>query len=173
MTIESELTKRLQRIGEEIRTQTDRGAAIIGAAVVEESLTEAIRAQFAPGHQPQDDLLSGSGPAATFSAKSDLAFALGLIGPKTYRDLTLVRKIRNRFAHELEALSFEDQTVANRCTELHWPSTLQWYDGGSKTPAGPRMQYLIAITEIMRRLWAMAEHPDYPDRWRCEEYHLP
>jgi len=54
----------------------------------------------------------------TFSARIDAAYCLGLLSKDENRDLHLIRKIRNDFAHKLIDMSFESQEIASRCREL-------------------------------------------------------
>jgi hypothetical protein len=72
----------------------------------------------------QDDkllkvLFEGYGPLATFSARIDLAYGLGYIAPLQRRDLHLIRKIRNIFAHRTGEVTFDDDDISSRCLELH------------------------------------------------------
>ena len=90
----------------ELEQQTDRGAAIIGAAFLEARLEEAIRSRLIGTGEPVDALFKGEAPLRTFRAKIDMGFALGLFGPRIHRDLNLIRKIRNKFAHHFGAISF-------------------------------------------------------------------
>jgi|KBSSwiStaDraftv2_1062776.scaffolds.fasta_scaffold40801_4 hypothetical protein len=147
-----EYVRRHWRIIDEIERQTDRGAAIIGAAYLEERLTEAIRSRFVPGNNIETDLLGFSGAVGTFSAKIDLAFLLGLIGPQAYRDLHLIRRIRNDFAHVMEPLTFAAPKVANRCRELYLPTHLLM-PGQNVLPQEPRAQYLAAVMLLFNLIW--------------------
>ena len=65
------------------------------------------------------DLFEGTGPLSTFAARIELAHVLGLIGAKARRDLSLIRKVRNMFAHEAGQISFDDEASASRCGELY------------------------------------------------------
>jgi DNA-binding MltR family transcriptional regulator len=53
-------------------------------------------------------------PMESFAARASLAFALGLITSQEFRWITLTRKIRNWFAHELNP-SFSDDKIAFKC----------------------------------------------------------
>jgi DNA-binding MltR family transcriptional regulator len=90
---------------EELESQTDRGAAIIGAALLEERLEEAIRGCLLD-NDGTDSLFKPFQAASTFSAKIRLAYSLGLCGEQMYRDLNLIRQIRNDFAHFVTPLNF-------------------------------------------------------------------
>jgi hypothetical protein len=47
-----------------------------------------------------------------------MSFALGLIPPLVHRDLDLVRKIRNAFAHKLGVNSFEESPFRDWCAQF-------------------------------------------------------
>src|SRR5688572_31360426 len=72
----------------ELGSQTDRGAAILGATFLEVRLEEAIRSRLVGTGDPVESLFRGGAALGTFSAKTDMAFALGFYGPKVHRDLT-------------------------------------------------------------------------------------
>ncbi len=55
---------------------------------------------------------------ATFSAKIDLAFALGLMDSELHRHLHTMRKIRNIFAHAATETDFEEKNVAALLSKL-------------------------------------------------------
>lgn len=58
------------------------------------------------------------GPLATFSARINLCYVMGLISPAIWADLHQFRKIGNAFAHGPMDLTFDDQSVADRCALL-------------------------------------------------------
>jgi DNA-binding MltR family transcriptional regulator len=57
------------------------------------------------------------GPLSTFSARINLAHALRIIDDAEYRDLHIIRRIRNDFAHRRDC-DFETETVRNRIRDL-------------------------------------------------------
>jgi DNA-binding MltR family transcriptional regulator len=71
------------------------------------------------------------------------AFALGLISEKTYRDLQILREIRNEFAHFSESVSFDTPSVRDRCRELSWSSLIP-----SLRDKSGRTQYRVALKQI-------------------------
>jgi hypothetical protein len=116
--------RELARIESEIHRQTDRSAAIIGSAYVEDALEGLLSAHIvARSNSDLNEVYGRDGPLGGFSAKTRMAYALGLLGPRTRSDLNLVRKVRNRFAHEFfEHLSFGDKQIAQCCSGLWWPT---------------------------------------------------
>jgi DNA-binding MltR family transcriptional regulator len=60
----------------------------------------------------RNDLFQGSGPLGNYAVKIRLAYMLGWFGKDIFDDLILVGKIRNRFAHSIEAKDFSDQQIS-------------------------------------------------------------
>jgi hypothetical protein len=93
--------QRLLALMEEMADQSDRGAAIIGAAWVEEAILAALESFLYAGTRSWDRLFDSSGPLSAFSAKIDLAHVLGLTTDGARSDLHMIREVRNEFAHEI------------------------------------------------------------------------
>lgn len=129
-----------QELGEE----SDRAAAILAAAYLDHLLGELIVTAMPLGPDKVDELLyqDGRGPLGTFSARIDTVYCLGLLGGDDYRDLHLIRKIRNAFAHKLVGLSFDVQSIADRCRELKAAQV-----GG--LPSSPRQRFTKAAVRLM------------------------
>jgi DNA-binding MltR family transcriptional regulator len=103
---------------DEFQGESDRACAVLGAAFLDEHLRALLEAFFVDDPRNLAELFDGSGPLSTFSARVGLAYALGFLAPSERRDLSLIRRIRNDFAHELHGLSFEQPQVVSRCGEL-------------------------------------------------------
>ena len=104
----------------EFENESDRSAAVLAGGYLDHLLGDLIATAMVVGPKEVDDLLyaDGQGPLGTFRARVDTAYCMGLISKDEYRDLHLIRKIRNDFAHELIGLSFETPSIACRCGEL-------------------------------------------------------
>jgi DNA-binding MltR family transcriptional regulator len=103
----------------EFETESDRAAVIVAASILDELLRSFLVAKLVPVSSSSDDLFDGSNaPLGTFSSRIEMAFRVGLVSVKFARDLHLVRKIRNDFAHTIHGASFEDTRVKNRVSEL-------------------------------------------------------
>jgi hypothetical protein len=94
----------------EMERASDRGAAIIAASGLELLLDRLLEASLVSGTFPSKEL-------STFSAKVWLCHALGLLSEDEARDLDLIRKIRNSFAHDIDA-SLDTGPSSSRCREL-------------------------------------------------------
>lgn len=98
--------------------ESDKGCALTAGAFLESELGQLLRKFFVDDEKTADALLEGTGGLATFSSRIDMCYLLGLIGPTARRDLHLIRKIRNDFAHTAAPSSFEAESAAARCKEL-------------------------------------------------------
>lgn len=108
---------------QEIETQTDRGAAIIGAAWIEEEINAAIESFLNKDKSSWDRLFRKSGPLSSFSAKIDLARLLGIVSAVVSSDLHIIRTIRNDFAHSIlekdnSILSFNTPRIKDKCLAI-------------------------------------------------------
>ena len=99
--------------------ESDRAAAILAAANFEDRLRDAIMTRFvALNRRDEAEIFKPYGPLATFKAKVDIAFALGLYDRKTKKHLHTVGEIRNKFAHSPEPMEFDHEKVAAKCRKL-------------------------------------------------------
>jgi DNA-binding MltR family transcriptional regulator len=112
------LAKSVAAFRSSLSAETDRGCALMAASYLESQLEQLVKAHLVPGSKVVSALFENSGPLGTFSARVDLAFALGLLDVNTHRELHLVRRIRNEFGHSYDPISFQTERIMNRCNEL-------------------------------------------------------
>jgi len=132
--------------------ETDRAAAVLAGGFLDGFLEQVLRSVFFVEYKRNDELFEGNGPLRPFGNKIALAFALGTATESVRRDLDLVRKVRNHFAHHLFEASFALPPVAQWCTALGAGTeesaelrvALQGYT--------PRQRYLFAVATAMLRL---------------------
>lgn len=100
---------------------SDRAAAVVGAAMLDAQLKILFEARIAQ-KADRSQLFDGTNaPLHSLSGKADLALALGMISEREHRNLTLIRRIRNAFAHKIGELSFATPGISSRCDELEVP----------------------------------------------------
>lgn len=142
-------------LNREFAGETDRAAVIVGAALLDDALDTLLRARLAPIVSGEDSLFDGAyAPVANFSARIDLAYRIGVVSAKMTRDLHLVRKVRNSFAHDITGCSFEDASVRSRVLELmrshgyadRFPGTRALF------PKGPRGDFQLSVSLMQ---WAL------------------
>ena len=103
----------------EFQDETDRGAAILGAAMLDQKLKTILKDFLIENTGTEFLFKSSNAPLGSFSSRQNLAFSLGLISDYEYKDCETVRKIRNDFAHKFELeFSFKDQRIADLCWNL-------------------------------------------------------
>jgi DNA-binding MltR family transcriptional regulator len=97
-----------------LRNETDRGCALMAGEFLSNELAALLRRRFVHDAKACDAVLEdANGSLASFSSRIEFAYLLGLIGPNARRELHLVRRIRNDFAHDYKPLDFNAEGVAN------------------------------------------------------------
>jgi DNA-binding MltR family transcriptional regulator len=145
----------------QIARNSDRAIGIIAAAVLEEHITNAIKKRWRDSPKVADGLLQIEGPLGNFGPKIDLVFLMGLISPEGHQDMKIIKKIRNKFAHNLEVDTFETPLIKGWCFELsHFEKfVLKDEEMRGPNPAGkifgvagmneklqqPKGRYLVAV----------------------------
>ncbi len=94
------------------------GCALMAAAFLDNKIRILLKSFFLDRPKIAEELFQSYGPLGTFSSRIDMAFMLGLLTSETYKDLHLIRKIRNDFSHTALPLTFSEESIANRCREL-------------------------------------------------------
>ena len=91
-------------------TESDRGAVLVGASVVEAQMETFFRKIALPGISKKGlkDCLDFSGPLGTFSSRIELAYMLRLISPDLRKSMRTLRKLRNNVAHSPKSFRLED-----------------------------------------------------------------
>lgn len=101
-----------------LTTESDRGCALYATSYLDKALSDLLYCALAYDKNIEKDLFEGNAPLAQFSARIKFCFYLGKISKIERRDLDLLRKIRNEFAHSADAITFENEKISNQCREL-------------------------------------------------------
>jgi hypothetical protein len=116
---DNDFVNHLRKYYGQLRLESERGSAIVGAALIDDTLEEMLKALMIASDQKDDELFNGPyAPLGGLSAKIDLTYRTGLISPKVRASLHLIRKLRNDFAHVSRQIDFETQSVHSRIREL-------------------------------------------------------
>ena len=105
----------------ELSSFGDPAAVLLGASYLDNALEVLLTAQFVDlGKLDKERMFSATsnGILGSFAAKIRVAYALDLIGPKTYQDLLIILDVRNNFAHSLRPLTFANKWIQERCDDL-------------------------------------------------------
>jgi hypothetical protein len=120
----AELSKRDPTSGEltmslwEMHNGSDRVAAILGSALVENELLHLLETRFWDEGDREALFHNKGAPLQTFSSRILISKALGLISSAMAAELNRVRAIRNMFAHALLSVDFAHPDVAAYCENL-------------------------------------------------------
>jgi DNA-binding MltR family transcriptional regulator len=80
----------------------DRGIAISLPAIVEDRLASILTLTMLDNKKLLNELFQPSGPLGTFGTKITLVYMMGIVNEDVYRDLKVINKIRNCFAHRVD-----------------------------------------------------------------------
>jgi hypothetical protein len=98
--------------------ESDRGAIILAATSIEDSLEDKILTKL-PGIAEDEDtrkrMFGQDGQLATFSKKIEMAYAMGIIDSDYRKKIDLIREIRNACAHSRKPLSFKTEVLRAPC----------------------------------------------------------
>jgi hypothetical protein len=131
--------------------ESDRSLVIIGAALIDEEIEELLGSFFIEDRETSEALLSPTGPLGAFGVRNKLAYALGLIDTPTYKDIKLIQKIRNQFAHISADIDFSDSKIQGMTASLVIP---QWVgEPEDEDPDSPRGKFYSGVRGI---LWHLA-----------------
>ncbi|MES9900422.1 MAG: MltR family transcriptional regulator [Sedimenticola sp.] len=155
----------LSKFVDELKRETDRGLPLVGAALIDEKLLETLQSFFCNEKASEKLLNDGSSPLGTFSSRIELCFALGLIDEFEYREISLLRKVRNAFAHAKHGTSFQTEKIKGFCSTLK--SDLP--EGEDYPTNDPRFRLTNAIVCLALRLyyrpdWVLKERRE-PKTW--------
>lgn len=111
----------LDEVQREFQKNSDRGVAVVAASFLDEILKELLQSFFARDAKSDKEIFEANGPLSTFSAKISICHRLGLISQFEYRAINTIRSIRNDFAHQLGEVSFQQQSIKDRCRNIRVP----------------------------------------------------
>ena len=131
--------------------ESDRGAALAAAAFVDERLYEVLEAFFVDQPASRELLCGANAPLATFSARISACYALGLLQGNEYREINIIRKVRNEFGHTWENISFETGRVADLSRQLPWLGPVEC-ETGATVRARFNAAVAILLTDLLWRV---------------------
>ncbi len=144
----------LSRFIKELNRETDRGLPLVCAALIDAKLGETLTSFFCTEKSANKLLNESNAPLATFSARIETCFALGLIDQFEYQEIHLIRKIRNEFAHEKHGISFNTIKVASFCSSLKTPLP----EDATYSITEARWKFINAAVALVLRLYYRPEY---------------
>lgn len=84
----------------------ERGVVLALAAFLEDALGSLLLAYFRDCKATRDLVEGFNAPLGTLSSRIKATYSFGLASEEQFKDMELLRKIRNLFAHDWEGVSF-------------------------------------------------------------------
>lgn len=140
-------------------SESERGKVLVATSLIEEMLAEILRAYLLDGATTNDLFDGGNAPLGTFSAKARLSRSLCLISDEEYRDIDIIRKIRNKFAHSV-LCSFADNQVTSWAKNLRvGMGALDGLEAGHKSRVdAPLGRFTMVSTALVSILYNRAHY---------------
>jgi len=102
-----------------IKAESARASAILSAVYLNDLLEKYLKMMLFPSSSKNDRLFDGpQSPLSSFSSKVEMALRMGVISSEEAESLHLVRRIRNRFAHDLGGCTFEESVIKQWISRL-------------------------------------------------------
>jgi hypothetical protein len=122
---------------QELLSQTDRGAVLIGGSLVDSTLRLALQCKMIEmTSEHAASIFEGpDAPLGSFAGRIKVARAVGIFGPNLEARLNTIRQIRNQFAHAMVAIDLSHELFVRECEKafplvVHakWPLPADWTD---------------------------------------------
>jgi mannitol operon repressor len=137
----------------EFQEETDRGAALVGAALIDTRLERLLCSHLLSTPVAQELVTGGNAPVGPFSSRIKMSYALGLITDLEFKECELIRRIRNEFAHAVHGLSFQSQKINALCNNLKANTP-----DGARFKGDPRQLFINSVVLLSMALWYRPEH---------------
>ena len=104
--------------------EPDRSLAIIADAYLDDLPENGLRVRLRGSQKSIDAIFRSQGFLDSLAAKTKIAQAIGFIDDDEYHDLEIIRRIRNKFTHIPNQISFQTPEIADMCNELKYGQML-------------------------------------------------
>jgi mannitol operon repressor len=137
----------LNKLRNEINQETDRGAALFSASLLDEAL-QSILSNFFVDSAASKKLFKYPDSLSTFSARQNLCLALGLISKVEFDECTIIRSIRNKFAHNAAySVDFKEKKIASLCDSFRSRESVRKIVGDKSD--FNRVLFIINVTALL------------------------
>lgn len=159
---QDEIRARWHGLFEAINHAEDMVCVIIATSYVDNTLALLLSTHFIESTLVDRLLDPNGGPIGTLMAKANVAYCLGLLTKEDRRNVELIGNIRNKFAHIIEDISFEDQGIQDHCDELNDPffscpappfeHLVTIAEGGARHRERSKMRFRLASVNLCTRI---------------------
>jgi|SRR5947209_461474 len=146
-----------------LNDESDLACVLIGTSYLDYALASLLKHHFIESSVADKILNAPSGVLSTFASRYDIAYCLGLIPKGLYRNLEVVGRVRNAFAHSYLTLDFDHPEVAKLIDSLTFPAVHESFSldesrvrSDNPNPFGPftqpRNKFTIVLIMMVNRL---------------------
>lgn len=130
----------------ELKNESDRACALVGAAVIDHQLMDLLIENMRPLSETEiDETFNGRNAIlANLSGKTEVAFLFGVINAKERKAIDCIRRIRNAFAHSAKTLTFEQELIVNEIKKINFIET--------KEELTAKNQFIEFVTQLLVKL---------------------
>lgn len=111
----------LNEFDKEIDNNSDRGLVLICGSILDVILEDLLKSFLITKSKIDKDMFTFGRPLGNFDAKIVTSFYLGLITDNERSNLSFIRGLRNRFAHDIFDVSFNNNDIENICSNFYIP----------------------------------------------------
>jgi hypothetical protein len=120
MNLEKEFENNFKQILNDLKGESERGVVIVIASHLDVRLEDLLKTALTPSPTATDMMFDGPNALLqSFSNKIDFCYRLGLLSSFATRSLHLIRKIRNKFAHNISSICFNEPDIESQVSELY------------------------------------------------------
>ena len=141
--LEPELEE-IERFFSQFHKETDRGAALSAGAMLEDRLGDILKSFLIVSEQSEKLLKGMNAPFGTLSSRISGCYALGLIEQHEYNEMEIIRKIRNKFAHNWDNVSFTTDSIKDLTNNLPWRGPMEY-----EVTSGTKDRFCTAMSMLM------------------------
>ncbi len=100
--------------------ETDRGAVLLAASIIDEWLSEILLNYLKENSVSKELIIGFNAPLGTFPARLKMAYSLSLIEEREFEEINLIRKFRNQFGHNWQDMNFESEKIKKEFDKIAW-----------------------------------------------------
>lgn len=120
-----DILKWISIVEEEINVKSDRALVIAIASILDIQLEKLLKEFMIQDNKIDENIFNQNAPLSNFSSKISMCYYLGLISRYEYNTLNIIRKIRNKLAHEIEIKRMnENQSIVDLSKKLTIPDKI-------------------------------------------------
>lgn len=138
------LNRFMRLIGE----QDERAMVLSLATFIEDTLGRLLLAYFRDCNATRELVEGFNAPLGTLGSRIKVVYAVGLVTEDQFKDMEILRKVRNQFAHNWEGVSLQRNDIAAMVGQLSGYS----FDG-TPVPSAGRERLLATLTACCIELY--------------------